>query len=868
MSALRRLLLRLFNVLHPGRAEPDLGREIDAHLTLLEDEFQRRGASPEEARLHARRKFGGVELAKELHRDTRSFMWLDQFRHDVRDGARAVARYPVAALVAVVSLAFGIGAMTTTLTVRDVVFRKPPPLYERPAELSFVRVGQPDRQMQDPYGASTPGALFRAWRDASLPGVALAAASPARLRDVRTADGADSVVVRTISPDLFAVLGVGAVEGRTFTEATARAAGFREAVLSRRVWHTLFDDRPDAIGSTIWIENEPFVVVGVTPARFWFTAMNAPIWIPLDRTRLSVDDMLTVVARRPPGMTPEGLIDVLQPSLTAYTRQLPASDRQRRLKTFPVDGTAMGHAMALLLPYVLGASVVLTLLIACANVAVLMIAQWTAREHEIAIRASLGASRGRIVRALVTESMVLAVAGGVFGVCATYALRGILVSRTRGESAFFDLSIDPHILVQAALITLATGILAGMAPALYETRRLHINPLTTLASSDRIRQRWRHALVVLEITVTIALLVETGGMIDGYLRALKAEMGFERRPLLSAQIENTGGIPIAPLLDAVSRVPGVASATAATTVPFAFMSHGASRRVAGDSAGNPEAVAEESSITPGFFSTLGVQLLAGRDFSEAESTRSRIAIINEALARQFFSGQDAIGRRVFIGADGYDIIGVAGDYATNPLERRHIAPKLFLPLRADGLAAKRLQLLVRAVSDPAPLVRSVRQAARDASAGNTVASAFTYDQITEVMGEEMLVGTAPLVPLIAIGMVLTTAGIYGVLAFAIARRSRELAVRVAIGATGRDLLRLVTAQSARLIVTGIALGIGLTFALSRIVRASGGAGSIYDPDWPAFAAPVLIVAAIGGLATLVPSRRAMRIDPAAILRDS
>jgi putative ABC transport system permease protein len=866
MSALRRLLLRLINALHPGRAEPDLGREIDAHLTLLEDECQRRGATAAEARLNARRTFRGVELAKELHRDTRSFMWLDQLRHDVRDGARAVARYPVAALVAVVSLAFGIGAMTTTLTVRDVVFRKPPPLYERPAELSFVRVGQPDRQMPGPYGASTPGTLFRSWREASLPGVALAAASSARLRDVRTVDRGDSVVVRPISPDLFAVLGVGAVEGRTFAEATARVGGFREAVLSRRLWHTLFDDRPGAIGSTIWIENQPFVVVGVMPARFWFTAMNAPIWIPLDRTRLSADDMLTVVARRQAGVTPEGLIDTLQPSLTAYTRQLPASDRQRRLKTFPVDGTPIGHAMALLLPYVLGASVVLTLLIACANVAVLMIAQWTAREHEIAIRASLGASRGRIVRALVTESVLLALAGGVFGVCATYALRGIFVSRTRGEGAFFDLSIDPHILVQATLITLATGILAGMAPALYETRRLHSNPLTTLASSDRIRQRWRHALVVLEITVTIALLVETGGMIEGYRRALNAEMGFERRPLLSAQIENTGGIPIAPMLDAVTQLPGVASATAATTTPF--RAAGASRRVARDSAGGPEAAAEEASITPGFFSTLGVQLLAGREFSAAESTRSRIAIINETLARQLFAGQDAIGRRVFIGADGYDIIGIAGDYATNPLERRHIVAKLFLPLRTDGMITKRLQLLVRAVSDPAPLVRSVRQAARDASAGNTVASAFTYDQITEVMSEEMLVGTAPLAPLIAIGMVLTTAGIYGVLAFAIARRSRELAVRVAIGATGRDLIRLVTTQSARLIVTGIALGIGLTFALSRIVRVSGGAGSIYDPGWPAFAAPVLVIAAIGGLATLVPSRRAMRIDPAAILRNS
>jgi predicted permease len=493
-----------------------------------------------------------------------------------------------------------------------------------------------------------------------------------------------------------------------------------------------------------------------------------------------------------------------------------------------------------------------------------MIAQWTAREHEIAIRASLGASRGRIMRALLTESVLLAAAGGALGVCATYALRGILMHQMRGEGRFFDVSIDPHILIQSTAITLATGILVGIVPALYETRRLHSNPLNTLASSDRIRQRWRHALVVMEITVTIALLVETGGMIGGYQRAITAEMGFERRPLLSAQLENTSGIQIARMLDGVRQLPGVASAAAATSTPF--RGSGASRRVATGAAGGSGVPADESSIGPGFFTTLGVPMLAGRDFTTGDSAGNRIAIVNEALARQLFAGRDAIGSRIFLGGTGYDVVGVVGDYATNPFQRRHVSPKLFVPLALDGAAAKRVQVLVRASTDPAPLVKSVRQEVRDASAGNTVVSIFTYDQITQVMGEEMLVGTAPLVPLIVIGMLLTTAGIYGVLAFAIARRSRELAVRVAIGATGRDLVRLVSAHSTRLVLMGTACGVGLTFALSRVVRASGGAGSIYDPDWPAFAVPVLIVAVIGALATWIPSRRALKINPAVLLR--
>jgi putative ABC transport system permease protein len=844
----------------------DFWREIHTHLDLEAERLVADGLGPDEARLAARRAFGSVAAAQERFYEARRIMWLDHLRQDLRGAARSVARYPVAAIVAVVSLAFGIGAMTTTLMVRDIVFRKPPALYQRPGDLSFVRVGQPDRQMADPYGASTPGTLFRAWRESRLAGAAVAAALPARVRDVRTADRTDSVAVRAVSPDFFALLGVGAAQGRTFSDESARASGFKEAVLSRRLWQTLFDDRPDAIGSRIWIENDSYVVVGVMPRRFWFTAMNSPIWIPLDRTRLSADDMVSVVARRPAGVSADTLVEALQPALTAYTSQLPARDRQRRVKTFTVNGTPPGHAMALLLPYVLGASVLLTLVIACANVAILMIAQWTAREHEIAIRASLGASRGRIVRALLTESVLLAAAAGGFGVCATFALRGIVLSRMRGDGTFFDLSIDPAILVQSAAITLAAGIAAGLAPALYETRRLHANPLTTLASSDRVRQRWRHALVVMEITITIALLVETGGMIDGYQRTLNAEMGFERRPLLSAQVENTSGLATTRLLDAVAQLPGVAAVAAGTTTPF--RGGGANRRVARDSAGGADVPAEEASITPGFFSTLGVPIVAGRDFAAGESPAGRMAIVNDALARQLFAGASAVGSRVFIGATGYDVVGVADDYATHPFEQRHIAPKIFLPLAPDAAATKRVQILVRASADPAPLVKPIRQQARDAAAGNTVASIFTFDEIIQVAGQEMLIGTAPLVPLIAIGMLLTTAGIYGVLAFAISRRARELAVRMAIGATARDLLRLVTAHSARLIVAGTACGIGLTFALSRIVRASGGAGSVYDPGWPSFVVPVVIVAAIGALATWIPSRRAITINPAVVLRNS
>lgn len=790
-------------------------------------------------------------------------MWLDQVAQDVRGAVRSIARYPVSALVAVVSLAFGIGAMTTTLTVRNVIFHKAPPLYRRPGELSLVLIGRPDRPAIDPYGATVPGTIFNAWREGPAAAVTLAAATPGRIREVRTAERTENVRVRTATANLFELLGVDAEIGRTFGRDGAGAA-IRPAILSRRIWSNLFGARAEAIGSTVWIEGEPHTIVGVLPQAFWFAETFSAIWVPLDPDRLTADDLLLPVARRPRGMSHEMLASALRPALDRYLARMPAAERQRRLTARGVEGTPLGAAMSLLLPYVLGASVALTLVIACANVAILMIAQWTVREHEIAIRASLGASRGRIVRGLLAESVLLASGGGALGVAATLAMRGLLVQRAGANLSAFDLSIDPSVLGQSSLITLVAGLIVGIAPALYETRRLHANPLSALASTDRGRQRWRHALVVVEITVTIGLLVETGGMLNGYRRTLDADMGFDRRPLLSAAIENRAGIPVAQLVDAVSRLPAVRSAAAATAVPF--MAPGPNERIHADRAAAADLAAERIGASPGLFTTLGVPMRDGRDFTTADTPESHVAIVNETLARQLFAGP-AIGNRLVADGVAYQIVGVVADYASHPMQLRHTAARLVVPLGMDG-REKRLQIVVSAAGDPAPLVPAIRRELRRELAGATVAGAFTYDEVTRVGAEELLVGTAPLVPLIAIGMLLTTAGIYGVLAFAVARRSRELAVRAAIGASGRDLVRLVAAHSGRLLVAGALCGIGITFALSRIARAAGGAGSVYDPDWPSFVIPVAILAAIGAVATYVPSRRVLTIDPATILRSS
>jgi putative ABC transport system permease protein len=846
----------------PRRTHDDFANEVESHIDLETARLIDEGLSPGEARLAARRRFGSPAAARERFYESRRVLWLDHLWQDVRSAARSVTKYPVACAVAVISLAGGIGATTATLTIREVVFRRAPALYRDPGQLSRVQVGSPDRPIA-PIGSLVPGRLFSAWRDITS-GSAFAATTPSRGREVRTGNRIETAPVRAVTPSFFRVLGVDAALGRTFSDATIDGAGAPPAVLSHRLWEVLFDRSATALGATMWIDDRPHVVVGVMPERFWFSSMNSPIWTMLDPAALPSETALEVVIRRGPGITPEALAQQLQPGLAEYAQRLPAAERQLRLKVSGLQGTPVGQAVSLVLPWLLGACVLLTLLIACANVAILVIAQWTAREHEIAIRAALGASRGRIVQALVTESVLIAAVGGLLGIAATLALQGLMARNAGDGLRFFDLSTDPAVMIASAVITLATGLVSGVGPALLETRRLHGNPMRTMASSDRVRQRWRHALVVVEIAVTVALLVVTATMIDGYRRNFTSDLGYRTHPLLMTRVVNSGGVPIAQILDVLKEMPGVAAAEASTTVPY--LASGPLQPVSADAAGSQAIRAERGAIGSAFFATLDVPLRAGRGFTAQDSANTRTVMVNETLARRLFAGGDPIGRQLWIADMAYEIVGVVADYKNATFQPRDRDPKVYLPLPGDRVDAKRMEFLVRATSDPTAVVLGLRRKIREAAPGNVVANAFTLDQIISISGQEMLVGTAPLAPLVATGLLLTAAGIYGVLAFAIARRSKELAVRVAIGATGRDLVRLVTAHSLRLITLGTFCGVGATFALTRVARAGGGGGSFFDPTWPAFVVPVLIILAIGVLATWIPSRRALRINPAMLLR--
>jgi predicted permease len=716
---------------------------------------------------------------------------MDQLRQDLRSALRNVRKYPVAVAVAILSLAGGLGAMTATLTVRNVLFRNPPPLYPAPEQLSRVQVGTPQQPIR-PMGNPVPAALFRIWHDGQIGG-AIGASTAPRTRDVRSADQTVQRPIRSVTPEFFSVIGVPPAVGRVTAETDSGAA---PAVLSYRVWQVLYDGREDIVGQTLWIDNQPHSVVAVMPDRFWFSSMDSPIWTPLALRALHANEPLDAIVRRDDGVSPAALAARLQPGLDEYSRTLPESDRQRHLRVSGIEGTPVAMGMAFVLPYLISACVLLTLLIACANVAILMIAQWTGREQEIAIRSSLGASRGRIVRALLTESVLIAVCGGVLGIAMTYALRGLIVRRAGPMVAFFDLTIPVSVLIQGILLTLMTGVIAGLAPALNETRRLQVNPLNTLRTSERVRQRWRHTLVVFEMTVTVALLVVATMGVDNYRQAINPDFGFPSDRLLTATVQHLDGVATPQVLASLRQLPGVESVAASTMAPFA--SNGIATRVSADASGSNAFNAQLGFISPEFFDTLGVTMRQGRAFTALDTSQTRTAIVNQTLAARVIGG-NPIGTRVWREGAAYEIVGVVSDYANNSVNQRTGQPRLYLPAPVvPSNDLRRVSVLIRAAGNPAPLVEVVRRAIPNAVAGHTVVSANTLDQIIRVGSQEMLVGFAPLVPLIMIGMLLTAAGVYGVLAFA--PRSRPDVGTATAGALcrrGRELLRSAVARIRR-----------------------------------------------------------------------
>ena len=842
------------------RSDDDFAQEIEAHLALEADRLIADGVEPAEARDRARRAFGNIARARERFYETRRIAWLDDLQRDLRAAWRNVRRHPVSALVIVLSLAGGIGAATVALVIRNVIFYNPPPLYQAPEELAKVQAAPRDRPIL-PAGSDPPAALVARWRE-SL-GDRLAASIGGRPADMERAEGVEPVVVRAVTPNLFALLGIRPVAGRLFETNTSGLTG--EILIGYGMWQRSFHGRAEVVGSKVRLNGLPVTIVGVLPQGFWFSGMSDQVWAAVDPRLIPASTDVAVIVRRPPGMSDTALTATLQRGVDAHNRERRPEAPALHMRVSRVQGTPMGADMSLALPFIMAFAVTLILFLGCANAAILLIAQWTARETDTAVRSSLGAGRSRLVRTLLTEAVLLSMTAGICGVLATFGVRWWIANRSGINLAMFDLSIPPHVLANALFLSVSAGMLAGLAPALYETARLQTNPLRGLQASDRTRHRWSNGLVIAEIAVTVALLVMTTSLVTAYQRIRNAHFGFDTSHVAVSLVSNPDGIAIRPLLDRARAVPGVHAAALAVDVP---LFGGRSRQdVASDAEGDGATRAQSNAITPDFFSVFDVGLREGRTFAEHETPESGVAIVNETLARRLFGHGPFAGRQIWIGKTPHQVVGVVSDYATSWTEFDAIDPKVFIPLAPQARAGRGLTLIAQADGNPVALLQPLQRAIQTFGGRKAaVTDAYTYAQMLATMSGEWLVTIAPLGPLVAIGMALTTAGIYGVLAFAIERRTRELAVRVALGATARDQVALVSRRSARLVAIGAGGSVAVAFVLARIAHIAGGAGSYMDPPWTAFVLPVVIMVVVAAIATWLPTRRARRIDPAILLR--
>jgi putative ABC transport system permease protein len=800
------------------------------------------------------RKRPPQDVRERVH-DTQRAVWLDWVRQDLGVALRNIARRPVSALIIAISFASGIGLTTVAFVLRDALFLAPPPLYREAQQLSFVDLLRAQRP-----GTLVPAGLYAGWAAGSAGDWTVAAVSVEGSSDVRVGERLGNFDLQFVTPNFFSVLGVDAHIGGASVHALQEGA-VRPIVLGYAPWQSLFDGRADAVGETLWIGDRSYTVVGVMPRRFWFESMNPTLYAVLDLSTFGQEHGLLVIGRRAPQLGPEGLGQKLQSTVAAYASS--SGDERIAVGVRAVSGTPIGNAMALFMPWLFGAATILTLIIACANVATLTVVQWAHRDAEIGMRVALGASRWRIFHLLITESLVYACAGGVIGVGAIFVLRAVLVAYGGPVLRLLNLSVRPETLVAAALVTLAAGLLAGVSPAFVESAK---RCATTVRGNtrERVRRRFQHGLVVAQIALTVALFVTVGTLVDSYRRNTSQNLGFGAGSLASVSLRVEPGVSRDDVRAATLRVPGVKTVEMATALPF--VGGGARLRAAVDAHGTQGTRVEFVGIEPGFFSALGVPLRAGRTFTPAEiASNAPVLIVTEDLARRLFGNANPVGSLLWLDGSPRSIVGVTAKYSSTFNPQRPAS--VFGPLPpSPAEAATTVRFLLRTANSPAETLPRVRHELASVG-GIRVTEAITIEGARTRMSEDALTLAYPLIPLNVAGLLLTAAGIYGVLAFSVAQQTHALAVRIAIGATLWDLVRCIGWLGARLLICGSVLAVVITFALTRIVRATGGGGSPLDtPGWLAFAVPVLVVMGVGTAAMFVPFQRVLRVNPVLLLR--
>jgi predicted permease len=868
------LRLRLSAMLRQRQLDRDLDDEMAFHLAMREQANRDKGLTADDAKMTARKQFGSQARTKESLRELWQWNSIDRAWQDLRYAGRAARRQPGFSLVVVLTLALGIGASTAMFSILDSVLLRPIQ-FEEPDRLVTIWETNRDRNI-DQFSVSI--ANYADWQKDAAAFADLGAFT--RRNDNRT-DGAqaEQVAGAVASSAFFRALRVRPVIGRFFRSEEDLPANGNVAVLGYEYWQRAFNSDTKVLGRAVVLNGAPYTVIGVMPAqRPW---IRADIWRPIAPNLMSLDrgdHEAVVLGRLAPGMPMAQAEAELRTIAARLAAAYPNTNKGWSVRAMTLADTIVAtptrHAML-----ILRGSVGLLLLIACVNVANLMLARATGRRREMSTRLALGAARGRVVRQLLTESGLLAAAGGLAGLfVAVWGLRLVQLF-PNDVPGLVDATINPYTLAFAAAASLITTLLVGLAPALQLSRlslqdglRAGARGTTDAPQTRRLRQ----TLVIAEIALSLVLLIGAGLLIRSLAALKDTSLGFQPEQVLIAKIglydEQYNSLPrytsfIERLLDDLKGRPGVASVGITSSAPFGG---GYTVRQVGleASQGRPAVEGVQTGwrvIGGDYFSSVGIPLQAGRVFERADdpARTPRVTIVNDTLAQRLWPGQNAVGKRILVGDSKrpYEVIGVVGHARLTALGKD---PEPVMYYNYRQFSWQSMTITVRANGDPLSLERTVRTAVTAIDPRQPVFEVATLDALVARASSAPQMNASLLSLFALLALTLSAIGVYGVMSYSTAQRTGEIALRLALGAEPSEMRSLIWRHGLTLTALGLGAGLVIAFAAGRTLSAMLYEVSTLDPTTWLTALAVML--AVSLLACYFPARRAMRTDPVLALR--
>src|SRR5829696_8854264 len=868
------------NLSDKDAVDQELTEELRAHVDLLTDQKIREGLEPEAARRAAVLEVGGVEQVKERVREVRMGRPLEDLSQDLRYALRGLRKHRAFTAVAVITLALGIGANTAIFTVINTVLLKPLP-YESPDQLLVLTETLSDR----PAGVSYQN--FVDWRNQNTVFDNVAALRPRESFNLTGAGEGERLQGRLVSANFLSILGIKPIRGRDFLAEDDQPSAIPVAIISHALWQRRFGADENTVGRQLTLNNQQFTVIGITPPNFTFEGdadISVPIGLSAERFKLrGKDPGIATFARLKQGLSIDNANAEINTIAARLEQQYPDTNTGRRVLVESLRESVVGQVRPTLLT-LLGA-VGFVLLISCANVANLLLTRSAGRQKEMAIRTALGAGRTRILRQLFTESAVLAFAGGIVGLLlAIWGTNLISSYIPEGIPRMSELGIDGRVLLFTLGASLLTGVFFGLAPALQSS---DANLTETLKEGERNSSRGHNRagklLVISEVALTLVLLVGAGLLVKSFWRLSQVDPGFDPQNVLAMQIaisarqEEGPGVNgfLSDLESRIKSLPGVQSVSVSNGLAFEganfppFMIEGQPPPAPGQ---DPTGLLY--TVSTDYFKTMGIALVRGRLFSSQDARETpQVALIDEVFARQYFPNQDPIGRRFKLntpGADSREIVGVVRHVEHVGLEGQTANTAEFyfnfdqLPIATLPRYVRRVNLLVRTTVEPLSLAGPVRN---QISALDKDQAVFNVRSMEQALAQSVAARRFSMIVLAVfalLALTLAAIGIYGVISYSVAQRTREVGIRMALGARTIDVLNLVVRDGLKLVLIGLVAGLAGALLLTRLMTTLLFGVTATDAVTYVTVALTLIFVAL--IACGIPARRATKVDPLVALR--